>query len=58
MKNPQKFNCLCRQPFSVQKNKGLHSSSLFANLSLKEKNNSVNSVEKLGFNSESVVFCS
>lgn len=38
MKTPQKFNYLCRQPFSVQKNKGLHTSNLLANISLEKKN--------------------
>lgn len=37
MKNPQLFNYLCKQPFSVQKNKGLHTSILFANICLKKK---------------------
>lgn len=44
MKNPQKFGYLCRQPFSVQKSKGLQ--ALSASLFLR-KRNSVNSVAKL-----------
>lgn len=55
MKTSKKSTCLCRQPFSVQKNKDLHTSNLFANLSLRKKKKSVNSVEKLGFNSKSVI---
>lgn len=35
MKNPQKSNYLCSQPFSFQKNEDLHTSSSFANLSLR-----------------------